>query len=123
LRDVKHFLGLDLKNLRRSLEIIRKQFQKFEGTIDWRSGISAGARISGRRRADEGGLERTSSRNPALGSSILSYGKMIDPLKVHTKVRSVTPQEVLEFASKLLDPKKITLAAVGPVSDASILTN
>jgi len=43
-------------------------------------------------------------------------------LEVHAKVRSVTPQEVLELATKLLDPKKITLAAVAPVSDASILT-
>ena len=114
-------LGLDLKNLLRSLEMIRRQFQELkERPVGMPEFRRAQEYLIGTSLMN---LERTSSRNSALGSSILSYGKIIDPLEVHAKVRSVTPQEVLELANKLLDPKKITLAAVGPVSDASILTN
>lgn len=105
----------------RSLEMIRRQFQELkERPVGMPEFRRAQEYLIGTSLMN---LERTSSRNSALGSSILSYGKIIDPLEVHAKVRSVTPQEVLELANKLLDPKKITLAAVGPVSDASILTN
>ncbi|PWU09379.1 MAG: peptidase M16 [Verrucomicrobia bacterium] len=109
-------LGLDLKNIHRSLEIIRKQFQDLKER-------PVGA--SEFRRAQEYligtslmSLERTSSRNSALGSSILSYGRIIDPSEVHAKVRAVTPHDVLELANQLLCIEKVTLAAVGPLSES-----
>ncbi len=108
-------LGLDEKNLRRSLDIIRRQFQELKerpvGKAEFRRAQEylIGTSLMS--------LERTSSRNAALGNSILCYGTIVDPLEMHAKVRAVTPQEVLELAHKLLHPEKATLAAVGPISD------
>lgn len=110
-------LGLDLKNLPRSLEVIWRQFRELKerpvGNAEFRR---AQEYIIGTSLMS---LERASSRNGALGNSILAYGKMIAPSEVHEKVRAVTPQEVLELANKLLHPEQVTLAAVGPVSDSS----
>ena len=62
-------------------------------------------------------LERTSSQNMRLGSSVLVYGKIVDPETVHEKIRAVTPEEIRFAAAEILDPSRITLALVGPSPD------
>ena len=110
-------LGLDLKNLRRSLDVIQRQFRELRerpvGAAEFRR---AKEYIIGTSLMS---LERTSSRNAAIGNSVLSYGKIVDPFEIHEKVRAITPGEVQELARKLLQPEKATLAAVGPIHDRS----
>lgn len=108
-------VGLDLKNLPRSLSIIRKQFQELkEHSVGPAELRRAKEYIIG---TSLMALERTSTRNSVLGNSILAYGKMIDPLDAHEKVRATTAQEVQELACHLLCPEKVTVAAIGPLPD------
>lgn len=114
-------LGLDAKNLLRSLEVIRKQFRELKERLISPAELQRAKKyIIGTSLMS---LERTSSQNAMLGNSILSYGKIVDPYEMHAKIRAVTPQEVSELAHKLLCPEKATLAAVGPIRDNSLLKN
>ena len=66
-------------------------------------------------------LERTSSQNMRMGSSVLVYGKIVDPETVHDQLRAVTAQEIQSVAREVLNPSAITLAMIGPDPDERML--
>jgi len=112
-------VGLDKKNLEKSLGLILAGFKvlgtKLVGTAELRRAKEyaiGSSRMS---------LERTSSQNMRLGSSVLVYGKIVDPEEVHEKIRAVTPEEIRVAAQEILDPSRITLALVGPSPDEEML--
>lgn len=113
-------VGLDRKNLERSLRLI---FAEFERLCTQPVGAAELKRAKeyavGSSRMS---LERTSSQNMRLGSSVLVYGKIVDPEIVHEKIRAVTADEIRAAAREILDPSRLVLALVGPSPDEAMLT-
>jgi len=59
-------------------------------------------------------LERASTQNYRLGTSLLTYGKIIDAEQVYNRLAKVTPEEVRKVASQIFTPRTLCLALVGP---------
>lgn len=110
-------LGLDRRNLAKSFRIIREEFADLQTRL---------VRPAELRRAKEYAvgtsrmsLERTSSQNVRAGSSVLVYGKIIDPEDIHAKLRAVTAEDVQAAAHDFLKPLRATVAVVGPAPEES----
>ncbi|MCK9589160.1 MAG: pitrilysin family protein [Terrimicrobiaceae bacterium] len=112
-------VGLDKKNLEKSLRLILAEF----GAMGTR--LVGAAELKRAKEYAVGSsrmsLERTSSQNMRLGSSVLVYGKIVDPESVHEKIRAVTAEEIRFAAAEILDPSRMTLALVGPSPDAPVI--
>jgi predicted Zn-dependent peptidase len=59
-------------------------------------------------------LERASTQNYRLGTSLLTYGKIIDAEKVYDRLAKVTAEEVRKVASQVFNRRALCLALVGP---------
>lgn len=59
-------------------------------------------------------LERASTQNYRLGTSLLTYGKIIPPEQVFDRLAKVTPEEIRKVASQVLTRRTLCLALVGP---------
>ena len=112
-------VGLDRKNLEKSLRLILADFERMSSRPPAPAELKRAKEFAvGSSRMS---LERTSSQNMRLGSSVLVYGKIVDPESVHEKIRAVTAEEVREAARAILDPSRIALALVGPSPDEKML--
>jgi len=65
------------------------------------------------------GLENTTSRMFNLANSEFYYGRFITPEEIIKMVDSVTPDEILSIAGKVLDESNLTRVVISP--DASII--
>ena len=112
-------VGLDRKNLERSLRLIFAEFERMRAQPVGAAELKRAKEYAvGSSRMS---LERTSSQNMRLGSSVLVYGKIVDPEVVHEKIRAVTADEIRSAAREILDPSRLTLALVGPAPDEAML--
>jgi predicted Zn-dependent peptidase len=59
-------------------------------------------------------LERAATQNYRLGSSLLTYGKVVSPESVYDRLAKVTPAEIQAVAQKILKNRTLCLAMVGP---------
>lgn len=59
-------------------------------------------------------LERASTQNYRLGSSLLTYGKIVPPEQVYDRLARVTREEIRQVASQVLTRRSLCLAMVGP---------
>ena len=59
-------------------------------------------------------LERAATQNYRLGSSLLTYGKIIPPEEVYSHLAKVTAAAVQKVAAQILQSKTLSLAMVGP---------
>lgn len=59
------------------------------------------------------GLESTSSQMTWMGESILSYGRVVDPADVETRLHAVTPEEISATARLCLERSRLALAITG----------
>jgi predicted Zn-dependent peptidase len=59
-------------------------------------------------------LERAATQNYRLGSSLLTYGKIIPPEQVYERLAKVTPEEIRVVASQVLNRRTLCLGMVGP---------
>ncbi len=111
--------GLDRKNIERSLRLILDEFARLREFPVGPAELKRAKEFSvGSSRMS---LERSSSQNMRLGSSVLVHGKIVDPESVHEKIRAVTTDDVREVARRVLDPAGIALALVGPSPDETML--
>jgi predicted Zn-dependent peptidase len=60
------------------------------------------------------GLENTSNRMSRLGKSLLLMGRTISPDELARRIEAVTLESVTGLARRMLDPRRVALAAVGP---------
>ncbi|GAB4169023.1 MAG: pitrilysin family protein [Terrimicrobiaceae bacterium] len=105
-------LGLDARNLQKSLQLILLEIDKIRkqppGAAEFRRAKEyavGSSRMS---------LERASTQNMRAGSSVLVYGKIIDPEEVHAQIRAVDAEAVSSVARDFLDPSKASIAIIGP---------
>ena len=108
-------VGLDRKNLEKSLLLILEAFERMRAQPVGQAELKRAKEYAVG--ASRMSLERASSQNMRLGSSVLVYGKIVDPEFVHERIRAVTAEEVREVARAVLDPTRIALALVGPSPD------
>lgn len=66
------------------------------------------------------GLESTGSRMTRMAKSEIYYGRIISPDELIAKLGAVTLSDVGKLAETVLDPKRMALAAVGPVDECVI---
>jgi predicted Zn-dependent peptidase len=59
-------------------------------------------------------LERAATQNYRLGSSLLTYGKVVSQESVYDRLAKVTPAEIQAVAQKILQNRTLCLAMVGP---------
>ncbi|MEI8233077.1 MAG: pitrilysin family protein [Verrucomicrobiota bacterium] len=64
------------------------------------------------------GLESTSNQMTWMGESLLSFGKVIDPLEVEKRLLAVTAEEVRSVAEFCLQRRRLGVAVAGPAPDA-----
>ncbi len=108
-------LGLDQRNVGKSLRVILATFE------DLRKRPVRPAEL---RRAKEYAvgtsrmaLERSSNQNSRLGGSVIVHGRIVEAAELHAQVRAVTAEDVQSAARDLLDPRRATVAVVGPAPD------
>jgi predicted Zn-dependent peptidase len=112
-------LGLDQRNVEKSLRLILAAFAELKKTPPRRAELQRAREyaIGSSRMA----LERTSNQNMRLGSSVLVYNEIIDPELVHDRLRTVTAEDVQAVARDFLTPEWATVAVVGPSPDARVI--
>lgn len=112
-------IGLDRKNLQKSLELILAQFANLRE-------INVGAAELKRAKEYSVGssrmsLERASTQSMRVGASVLVYGEILAPEAAHERIRAVTAEEIRIAASEILNPSRMSLALVGPDPEAAML--
>jgi predicted Zn-dependent peptidase len=58
-------------------------------------------------------LERAATQNYRLGTSLLTYGKIVSPEDVYDRLAKVTPSEVKKAAAQIFQNSTLCLAMVG----------
>ena len=58
-------------------------------------------------------LERAATQNYRIGSSLLTYGKILSPEVYYERVGKVTVSEVQKVASQIFQNRTLCLAMVG----------
>ena len=104
-------LGLDAKNVAKALKLIfaecRRIAEKGPSAAELRR--SCDYSIGTSRMA----LERAATQNYRLGTSLLTYGKVVAPESVYDRLAKVTSTEIQAVAQKILTMKTLSLAMVG----------
>jgi predicted Zn-dependent peptidase len=104
-------LGLDERNVAKSLKLIMRECRRLAKkgpsiaelcrACDYSIGTSRMA------------LERTATQNYRLGTSLLTYGKIIPPEEVYERLTKVTVSEVRDVAARILSEQTLCLAMLG----------
>jgi predicted Zn-dependent peptidase len=104
-------LGLDGGNVTKALGIILRECERITAkgpstaelkrACDYSVGTSRMA------------LERAATQNYRLGTSLLTYGKIVPPDQVYDRLAKVTPEEIRKVASQVLNRRTLCLGMVG----------
>jgi predicted Zn-dependent peptidase len=112
-------LGLDQRNVEKSLRLILSEIHNIK---------TRPVRPAELRRAKEYAvgtsrmaLERSSSQNMRVGSSVLVHGNVVDSEEIHARLRAVTADDIQAVASDFLDPRRATVAVIGPSPDEATI--
>jgi len=105
-------LGLDGNNVTKAIKLILRECARIAGkgpsatelkrACDYSIGTSRMA------------LERAATQNYRLGTSLLTYGKIVPPEQVYDRLTKVTPEEIRKIASRVFSRRTLCLAMVGP---------
>jgi predicted Zn-dependent peptidase len=105
-------IGLDGSNVAKALKLIFRECRRI---------AEKGPSVAELRRAcdytigtSRMALERAATQNYRLGSSLLTYGKIVSPEEVYSHLAKVTAKAVQKAASQILQSKTLSLAMVGP---------
>jgi len=105
-------IGLDGSNVAKALKLIFRECRRI---------VEKGPSAAELRRASDYtigtsrmALERAATQNYRLGSSLLTYGKIIPPEEVYSHLAKVTAASVQKAAAQILQSKTLSLAMVGP---------
>jgi predicted Zn-dependent peptidase len=105
-------IGLDGMNVAKALKLILRECRHI---------AEKGPSVSELRRARDYtigtsrmALERAATQNYRLGSSLLTYGKIVPPEEVYSHLAKVTASAVQKAAAQILQNKTLSLAMVGP---------
>jgi predicted Zn-dependent peptidase len=106
------YCALDPEHLSRALQIIAQTLDELrrnapsEGKLEEAKGYVVGqSRIA---------LENTGAQMTWLGESIMSYGRLVDPLDSQTRIKAVSSKDIQRVANTLFEPGRLVVAAVGP---------
>lgn len=108
--------ALDRENDRRALALIRDELERMRN-----DGAAADELDRAREQAKSNvviGLESTAARMNRLGYGELSYGGCTDTDEVIRRYDSVTREDILRSAGRLLRPESMSFSAVGRVGEA-----
>lgn len=112
-------VGLDKKNLEKSLRLIFTEFDAFSTKLVGKTALKhAKEYLVGSSRMS---LERASNQCMRMGNSVLAQGKIVAPEETHEKIRAVTSEEIRSVAAEVLNPSRLTLALIGPSPDTVML--
>jgi predicted Zn-dependent peptidase len=105
-------IGLDGKNVEKALKLILAECRRIS---------EKGPSVAELRRAcdysigtSRMALERAATQNYRLGTSLLSYGKVVTPESVYERLAKVSPGEIQKAAQKIFQNRTLCLAMVGP---------
>jgi len=114
-------LGLDQRNVEKSLKLIFSVIDSIK---------SHPVRPAELRRAKEYAvgtsrmsLERSSSQNMRVGSSVLVHGNVVDPEEIHARLRAVTAEDIQSAAQHFLNSRLATVAVIGPSPEEKTIKN
>ena len=104
-------LGLDGKNVAKALKLILAECRRIS---------EKGPSVAELRRARDYSigtsrmaLERAATQNYRLGTSLLTYGKVVTPESVYDRLAKVTSAEIQSTARKIFQNRTLCLAMVG----------
>ena len=113
------YCALDPEHLARALEVItntlndlRKQAPEERFLKEAKAYAIGQSRIA---------LENTSSQMTWVGESIMSYGRLINPVDSQARIEAVNCEDIYSVAQELFDPRRLVIAAVGPEGIEPIL--
>ena len=105
-------IGLDGSNVAKALKLIFRECRRI---------AEKGPSVAELRRARDYtigtsrmALERAATQNYRLGSSLLTYGKIVPPEEVYAHLAKVTAAAVQKAAAQILQSRTLSLAMVGP---------
>jgi predicted Zn-dependent peptidase len=67
------------------------------------------------------GLESVMNRMNRLAKTVLYYDRLVDIDEIISRVYAVTPEMVTEYARRVLDPRRFSLAAIGPAESLEMV--
>ena len=104
-------LGLDGGNVTKALGLILRECDRItvKGPSDAELKRACDYSIGTSRMA----LERAATQNYRLGTSLLTYGKIVPPEQVYDRLALVTPEEIRKVASQVLNRRTLCLGMVG----------
>jgi predicted Zn-dependent peptidase len=105
--------GLDIDNLTKSLDLIRRELERLTRDIPERAEFGR-ARDYVLGQIDLS-LESTDNQMMWLGEQLLGYGKVIPPREIKRRVCAVKPVEIRAAARAFFRPEMINLALVSPL--------
>jgi predicted Zn-dependent peptidase len=107
--------GVDNAKITAALDLVLKVFAKIS---------SAGVKADEFRRAQEYylgqfllGLEDTMDQMLWMGAGVISHDQVRSMADVVKKIKAVTPAAIKRVARDILDPRRLNLAIIGPMSD------
>ncbi len=113
------FGALDADNLRKALNVIRREIERLCTRPPTRSEL---------RKAQDYtigqtlmGLESTTNQMMWMGESLLAYGRIVDPQEVERRLLAITPEEITAVARQCLRPERLRAALVGEGPEAATL--
>lgn len=105
-------LGLDGEKVEKALSLILKECDRIASKGPSKAELRRACDYSiGTSRM---ALERASTQNYRLGTSLLTYGKITPPERVYERLAKVTSEEIRKVASQVLNRRTLCLAMVGP---------
>ncbi len=112
------YLGVDPQKVLDALRLVLKEVEDFR-----KDGIS-GQDLADAKQQIKGnmmlGLESTSNRMMRLARMEMSMGKYVTLDETIEEIDGVTRDQVVAVARELIDPRKLSLAALGPLREAKI---
>jgi predicted Zn-dependent peptidase len=113
---IHFYIGLDARNLRKVLGLLCREFARLRDELVRPAELNRAKEYaigSGRM-----SLERTSAQNSRIGYATIFYGDVMDAEEAHSRLRAVPAEEVKRIASETLQPRRMTMTVIGPVSES-----
>jgi predicted Zn-dependent peptidase len=112
------YAGTEKEKVREILALVREGLDRFSSELLTEEELTAAKeQIKGNFLL---GMESTDSRMARLARNEITYGRSVPPEEVVEWIDAVAREEIRDLAGEMFRPEAMTIAVLGPVSDADI---
>ena len=113
------YAGTEQQNVREVLSLVREGLDRFRSELLTEKELSAAKeQIKGNFLL---GMESTDNRMARLARNEITYGRSVPPEEVVERIDAVGREEIRDLAGEMFRPEAMTIAALGPVTEADLV--